>query len=139
MEEVAGGDAAGQLAVDVGIVGIEGIPDAYFGGNGSGAFVHTPGNGNVAVFIDEARGKVQAGGVKGTVRGLAEEFFGIQAGPDGDDFAPHYGDIGVFEAALGPAGPDRGFANQAVLGRGARSGGQAQVAGQAEAGGQAEV
>ena len=82
---------------------------------------------------------MQAGGVQGTVRGLAEEFFGIQTGPDSDDFAPHDGDIGVFEAALRTAGPDRGFANEPVLGRGAQAGGQAQVAGQAEAGGQAEV
>ena len=134
MEEVAGGDAAGQLAVDVGIVGIEGIPDAYFGGNGSGAFVNTPGNGNVAVLIDEARGEVEAGGVEGSVRGLGEEFFGIKAGPDGDDFASHNSDIGVFETALGTTGPDRGFADEPILGGGSQAGGQARVAWQAEVG-----
>ena len=59
VEDVGGGGAAGELAVDGDVVGVDEVADADFRGNGLGAFVDAAVGGDVGVGVDEAGGDVQ--------------------------------------------------------------------------------
>ena len=52
MQQIAGGYATGELAVDVYVVGVKGIADAHLRGDAAGAFVYAAGNGYVTVLVD---------------------------------------------------------------------------------------
>ena len=46
--------AAGQVAVNVYVFGVDHVADAHFAGHGLGAFVYAAGYGNVRVLVDDA-------------------------------------------------------------------------------------
>ena len=62
VQDVGGGDAAGQVAVDVDVIGVEHVFNAGHGANGHAALVDAVG-GDVGVGVDDAGDDVEAGGV----------------------------------------------------------------------------
>ena len=63
MKNMATGDAAGQLAVNVGVFRIDYIGDAHFGAAFLRTFVDAAGHGDMRVLVDNARSEVFAGAV----------------------------------------------------------------------------
>jgi hypothetical protein len=55
VENVGGGDAAGKIAVNVDVVGIQNVGDIRDRGYGDAAFIDVAVNGDVRVAVDDAR------------------------------------------------------------------------------------
>ena len=63
MQHVGGGDAAGEIAINVDVIGIEDIRDIDDGGDGDAAFVDAAIHGDVGVAVDDAGDHELAGGI----------------------------------------------------------------------------
>ena len=103
VQDVRRGDAAGQLAIDVDVGGIDEVADAHFGRDRLARFVDAAVGGRVRVAIDDAGAKC-ACPRRRSRRALRRR----QPGADGRDFAGVDQQVGIFQPALRAAGPDRG-------------------------------
>ena len=117
VEQVDGGDAAGELLVKVVGLGIHHVADADHGGRGQRRFVDPAENGRVAVGINQAGRDVQALAVnhQRVRRGLD-----LAQIPDPLDLPAGNEHLGIGQNAVGAAGPDRRALNQDCLGLGQR-------------------
>ena len=95
VENVGGGDAAGEGAVDGDVLGIEDVADIHHGGDADAAFVDTAIDGDVGVAIDDAGDDVLIGGVDDLGAGGLHDLLA-----DFGDFTVLDED-GAFEGALG--------------------------------------
>src|SRR4029077_4515492 len=63
VQNIGDGNAAGQIAVNIDIVGVENVRDIHDGGNGDAALVDAAVHGDVRVAVDNAGHDEQAGSV----------------------------------------------------------------------------
>ena len=115
VEELCGGEPAGEFAVEADVSRVEGVFDAALGGDGLSGFVDAEAEETgVGVGVDEAGGDVFASGVDGEIDGD----LWIGTGSELADLAVADDDPCVFEDAVDGLCPDGGVVDQdGILGR----------------------
>jgi hypothetical protein len=106
VQSIRSGDAAGEVAVDGNVVGIQHIGDVGDRGDGDAALINAAIHGDVRVAIDNARNDELPGGID-----HLRIFGSFDAGADVDNFAVLNEDRAVFDGAV-RNGEDGGVLNQ---------------------------
>jgi len=96
VEDVCGGYAAGEIAPNRDVVGVEHIGDVHHGGDGHGAFVDTAVNSNVRMAVDDPGRNELAGGIN---HDRVRRSF--QGTPDRGDLSVFDQDVAFVDGAVG--------------------------------------